>query len=149
MQLKTICSVALVTALGAFGATAVQATVCSVPTDYPTIQSAASDPSCDKIKVAPGLYNENVTVTHTCKIEGAQAHTPVSGRIAASEAESFVYGNGPTPNLAVFTIAAPEVVIDGFTITDSVPQFGGGGAAYGVTVTGSGSDAAILNNIFD
>ena len=143
-KLKTICAVLFVAALGAFGATAVQAQICSVPADYPTIQSAATDPSCLTIKVGPGLYNENVTVTHSCKIYGAQVDTPVSGRISGGPAESIVYGNNPTAG-AVFTISAPEVIIDGFTITDSVTT----GAAYGVTVSGAGSDAAILNNIFD
>jgi hypothetical protein len=144
-KLKPLCALAIVAALGAFGATAVHAQICSVPTvTYPNIQSAAMDPSCVTINVAPGLYNENVTVTHSCQINGALANSAVSGRISGGPAESWVYGNNPTAG-AVFTISATDVTIDGFTITDSVTT----GAAYGVTVSGSGSDAAILNNIFD
>jgi hypothetical protein len=143
-KLKNTCAVALATGLFALGTTAVQARTCSVPSGtYPDIQSAATDPSCATINVAPGLYNENVTVTHSCEINGAQANTPVSARTSGGPAESTVYGN--TAALAVFTISATDVTIDGFTITDFVNS----GAASGVTVTGSGSDAAILNNIFD
>ena len=71
-KLKTIGAVALAAALALIINPATHAaTTCNLPGDHATIQSAATDPSCDIIKVAPGVYNENVTVTHTCEIDGA------------------------------------------------------------------------------
>jgi hypothetical protein len=93
----------------------------------------------------PGVYNENVGVTHSCTINGAQAGNAFAGRTSGGPAESTVNGVNPSAGVAVFQIDASDVTIDGFTIKDTVSS----GAAYGVTVRAGGSDAAILNNIFD
>lgn len=142
-KLKTICAVALATALGA---TAVQAAVCSVPGTHSSIQAAAIDPSCATINVAAGVYNENVTVTHSCDINGAQAGVPFSGRISGGPAESTVNSTSTTGSSATFTILAADVMIDGFTIRNNANTTG---AANGVVVKGVGSDSVISNNIFD
>src|SRR5205085_4184028 len=74
-----------------------QAAVCSVPSGtYMTIQSAASDPTCNTINVAPGTYNENVLVAFAnTTINGAQAGNAVSGRTSGGPAESTVKGANP------------------------------------------------------
>src|SRR6476661_866437 len=145
-RLKHQYAVALAAVCTVISAAAVQAAVCTVPSgSYPTIQSAAIDPSCATINVAPGVYNENVTVTHSCTINGAQTGNAVSGRTSGGPAESTVNGAAPTGAVPVFAIDAADVTIDGFTIKDAVSSF----AAVGVAVRAGGNDAAILNNIFD
>lgn len=136
---SAICAAILVA-----GAGMLQAATCSVPSGaYPTIQSAAIDGTCSIINVAAGVYNENVTVTHSCDINGAQAGNPVAGRTSGGPGESTV--SGVAVGLPTFGIQAADVTIDGFTIKDTVPSF----AATGVAVQAGGNDAAILNNIFD
>ena len=140
----------LVMAVGAFVLTlecgAIQAATCSVPSgSYPTIQSAASDSSCTEIDVAPGVYNENVTVNFSTTINGAQAGNAVGGRISGGPNESTVNGANPVGSNPVFKIVASDVTIDGFTIKNAITT----GAAVGVDVKNTASDAAIMNNIFD
>jgi hypothetical protein len=140
---------AVVLVLITFGGSKTKAAlaVCAVPSgSYPTIQSAAADASCAIINVAPGIYNENVLVSNPTTINGAQAgNNDFATRSANPAAESTVNGVTPTGNVAVFTIAAANVTINGFTIKNSVT----GGAAMGITVSGAGSGASVLNNIFD
>ena len=50
------------------------------------------------IKVAPGVYNENVTVTHTCEIDGAQAGNAFSGRTSGGPGESTVNSTSVLPS---------------------------------------------------
>jgi hypothetical protein len=146
-KLRNIGAVALATALPFIGMNAVQAAPCSVPSDHLTIQSAVDDPTCDIINVGPGVYNENVLVTRSCEINGAQSGgaSDFATRNANPSGESVVSGTNPTAGVATFTIAAASVTIDGFTIKDSVSS----GAAYGVQVNGNGSGSAIVNNIID
>ena len=146
-KLKTIGAVALAAALALLVAPASQAvTTCNVPGDHATIQSAATDASCDIIKVAPGVYNENVTVTHSCEIDGAQAGNPFSGRTSGGPGESTVNSTSTVGSSATFTILAIDVTIDGFTIKNNANTLG---AATGVVVKGVGNDAVIVNNILD
>src|SRR3954470_23128856 len=120
LKLKTIGAVAVAAALALIVTPASQAlTTCTVPGDHPTIQSAATDASCDVINVAPGVYNENVTVTHSCTINGARAGVAVSGRTSGGPNESTVNGVNPSAGIAVFQIDANDVTIDGFTIKDA------------------------------
>src|SRR5882724_171300 len=147
-KLKTIGAVALTAALALISTPAIQAAVCSVPSGaYPTIQSAATDPSCNTINVAPGTYNENVTVAFpNTTINGAQAgNNDFATRSGNPGGESVVNGAAPIGAVAVFSISATDVTIDGFTIKNSVT----GGAAIGVAVRAGGDDAALMNNIFD
>jgi hypothetical protein len=146
-KLKSIGAVALAAALALMLAPASQAATCNVPSgSYPTIQSAASDPNCSTINVAPGVYNENVTVAFpNTTINGAQAGNPVAGRTSGGSGESTVNGATPVGAVAVFSIIATDVTIDGFTIKNSVTS----GAATGIAVRAGGDDAAILTNIFD
>jgi hypothetical protein len=144
-KLKPICAVALATALTLIFSYAAQATVCSVPGDHPTIQSAATDPTCDTINVGPGVYNENVTVTHSCEINGAQAGNAVSGRTSGGPMESTVNGATPAGNTPVFMVTASDVTIDGFTVRNVVSA----GAAIGIDIKNTASSASIVNNIID
>ncbi|HLW34508.1 MAG TPA: hypothetical protein VKS98_02510 [Chthoniobacterales bacterium] len=122
------------------------AAVCSVPSgSYPTIQSAANDPTCTQINVAAGPYSENVVVNYSTTINGAQAGNSFSGRTSGGPAESTVQGLNPIGSNPVFTIKAANVVIDGFTIKNSITT----GAAVGIDVKVSGNGALITNNILD
>jgi len=118
---------------------------CTVPGSYPTIQQAVNDTTCDPIKVAPGTYNENVTILRSVTINGAQAgNNDFVTRSANPAGESIV--NGPlSTGVAVFSISAADVTIDGFTIKNAVTAF----SASGIAVRAGGDDAAIMNNIFD
>lgn len=146
-KLKNTCAVALAAAFTIVGAAGLHAATCNVPSgSYPTIQSAASDPNCNVINVAPGAYSENVTVAFpNTTINGAQAGVPVAGRTSGGPGESTVSGATPIGAVAVFSITANDVTIDGFTIKNSVTT----GAATGIAVRAGGDDAAILTNIFD
>lgn len=136
-------AVAIAAALLTLGASAALAAVCSVPGTYSTIQAAASDPGCTTINVAPGAYSENVVVDNPTTINGAQAGIPVAGRTSGGPAESTVNGaDGANP---VFKIRAINVTIDGFTVKNAITT----GAAVGIDVKSTASDAAIMNNIID
>ena len=141
--LKTLSASAGLAVVLAIGGGTTWAATCTVPSGpYPTIQSAASDPTCDTINVAPGVYNENVVVNFPTTINGAQAGNRYDERVGG---ESIVNGATPIGNVAVFSINAADVTIDGFTISNTVTA----GAATGIVVRGAGNDTAILNNIFD
>ena len=147
-KLKNTCAVALAAALTILSAAAAQAAVCTVPSgSYLTIQSAASDPNCNTINVAPGTYNENVTVAFAnTTINGGQVgNSDFTTRSANPAGESIVNGATPTGSVAVFSIIAANVRIDGFTIKNSVTAK----AAIGVAIRAGGDDAVIINNIFD
>lgn len=140
-------AVAVCAAIFALGIGSAQAVTCSVPSiPYPTIQSAAIDASCDVINVAPGVYNENVTVNHSCALNGAKAGVPVAGRTSGGPGESTVRGASTVGASAAFAIIAPDVMIDGFSIMNNVNITG---AAFGVSISGAGNGAGIVNNIFD
>src|SRR3954453_18964088 len=117
-KLKNLCAIASALTLVSLGSTAAQAAICTVPGTHATIQAAATDPSCNTINVAPGVYNENVTVTHSCEINGAQAGNAVAGRTSGGPNESTVNGVVPPGSVPVFAINASDVTIDGFTIKD-------------------------------
>jgi hypothetical protein len=146
-KLKNIGAVALATALPFIGITAASAAPCAVPGDYPTIQSAVNEPTCSEINVAPGTYPENVNVTRTCTINGAQkdGNTDFATRSANIGGESVVNGAGPGVSTPIFTINASGITIDGFTISNAVNLF----SSSGIEVKGNGNGATIVNNIFD
>src|SRR5438046_592937 len=121
METKLHGFLAIASAVGTlltFGQSTAEAATCNVPTvSHPTIQSAVSDPSCDPIIVAMGAYTENVTISRSLTLEGAQAGNPVAGRIFASPAESTISGMIFTPAPDI-TIQATNVTIDGFSLTN-------------------------------
>jgi hypothetical protein len=135
----------LATTLLIMAATAGAAT-CSVPSvGYPTIQSAVDDSVCATINVAPGVYNENLSIQRPLTLNGAQAGQLVAGRIPGGITESTLRGANPTGSIPVITINATNVTVDGFTIRDSVTA----NAAIGVNIKGISNDALIRYNIFD
>src|SRR4051812_36575195 len=138
-KFKKLGVVASAAALVLLGSTAAQAATCHVPSGaYPNIQSAADDPTCNTIKVAAGSYHESVVVNFaSTTINGAQAGNRFDSRSPAGETE--VSGASLVGNVAVFTINAADVTIDGFTIKNKNTDTSG--AAMGVTVNGTGSDA--------
>src|SRR4051812_7260178 len=99
-------AVALAVAISLAGAAVTQAN-CTVPGTHASIDAAANDPTCSIIDVAAGVYNQNITVTHSCEIRGARAGTAVSGRVSGGPDESIAYGS--TAGLAAFTISATDV----------------------------------------
>lgn len=108
--------VAAFTAVWTLGVDTAQAAPCNVPTPlHPTIQSAVADPSCDPITVAPGLYAEQVTITRTLTLNGAQAGVNATMRPFVPASESIIdHPCGPVQ------IEADNVVLNGFTIQGSM-----------------------------
>jgi hypothetical protein len=111
------------------------AATCTVPTlSHPTIQSAVDDVTCSTINVAPGLYNEDVTIPRTLTLNGAQAGQPVATRFFAASAESTING--------LVTINAASVAFDGFSLMNS-----GLNDNNGILVKTAGNGALITNNL--
>lgn len=51
---------------------------CSVPSaDYPTIQSAIDDASCDTISVKAGKYEGNLVITRNLTLKGAGSSSTI------------------------------------------------------------------------
>jgi len=124
---------------------AVGGPACNVPGDYATIQAAVSDPGCSTVNVAAGSYAENINIAHTLVLNGPQAGNAVSGRAFGGVGEATISGVDKTASIPVINIGASGVVVDGFSITNSVTS----GASQGVAVSGSGDNAVIKNNLFD
>ncbi len=136
----------LIAAAFTFHAATTWAATCSVPSlTYPTIQSAVDDPVCTTINVAPGVYPENVTINRSLTLNGAQPGQLVATRISGGPGESTLQGANPTGSVPVILINAPNVVVDGFTIKNSVTA----NAAIGVDIKAVSNDSIIRYNIFD
>jgi hypothetical protein len=101
--------------------------------------------SGDTIQVCMGAYPENVTVNKTLNLLGAQAGNSVTLRVFSSPAESTVTGITPSGNVPVFLVAATNVTIDGFSVTNSVTA----GAAQGIAVKVAATGAMLANNMID
>ncbi len=109
---------------------------CSVPSAfYPTIQAAVSDAGCSTINVAPGTYNENVSIPRSLTLNGAKRGRDARGR---SGPESIINGSGG----ANVTITANNVTVDGFTLNGPANS----GTAAIVMQTGNTGET-IQNNI--
>jgi nitrous oxidase accessory protein NosD len=108
---------------------------------YLTIsQAVAAANNGDTIRVCPGTYADNVIVNKSLRIRGAQAGNFYAGRTFAGPNESTV--TGITPNGGVFSVEAPHVTIDGFSVTNP-------GKGLGIIVKTPGDNALIINNIVD
>ena len=108
-------TLAVVLVLMTFGETKTKAAlaICSVPSvSYPTIQSAVADSTCSTINVAAGTYNEQVQITRTLTLRGAQAGVDARTRVPTSES-IINHPCGPVQ------IMADNVVLDGFTVQGS------------------------------
>lgn len=106
---------------------------------YTTIQAAVADTSCTTINVDAGNYTGTVTIDRTLTLNGANAG------IDARDTDSRLPESTITGNPAI-TITAPNVVVDGFTITNVGITAAGG---YGIDVDADAAGAVIANNIFD
>lgn len=136
----------LVAGLAAASSMSAFAADCSVPSaGYPNIQAAVDDPTCSVINVAPGVYSENVSISRSLTLNGAQAGQPTPGRISGGPAESTVNGADASGSLPVFRVSAPSVTIDGFTMKNSVT----GGSATGVEIAAGSNDAVVFNSFLD
>jgi hypothetical protein len=76
-------------------ATQMNAVVCAVPADRPTVQAAVSDPGCTEVQVAAGTYDERVVVSREVEISGAGPDvTRLSRPLHAVGAETVVTVGG-------------------------------------------------------
>jgi nitrous oxidase accessory protein NosD len=113
------------------------------PTEYTTISAAVGAAvSGDIILVGPGTYKEYVTIsTDSLSLFGAQAGRDAREDRDDPKKESIVNATGT--GYPTFTVSAPYVVIDGFTI-----QGGTGGSPFSAGIFLSGSQGTqVLNNI--
>jgi len=137
---KSVFVAAFATVLMLGGGTA-QAVTCNVPGDHGSIQAAVDDPACDTINVAAGGYAENVMIPRSVTLNGAQANTPVAGRMFGPPFESTITGMiaNPAPDI---TIQAAGVTINGFSLSNL-------GQATGILIKTAGNNALITNNIIE
>ncbi|MGD0995481.1 MAG: NosD domain-containing protein [Candidatus Bathyarchaeia archaeon] len=95
-----------------------------VPDDYPSINDAIGNASAgDTILVRSGTYFENPIIDKPLTLQGENS------------ANTIVVGTGDSVGASVFTIAADDVKISGFTIT-SVNYSASANYAYGVMIKG-------------
>ncbi len=104
------------------------------PRDYTSISAAvaAARPG-DTIKVAPGQYNESVSINKTLTIIGGQAR--LAGELGASVVKS---------DTTCFRLAADNVTVQGFTTAPASAALG----AYGIATDPAHSGYKILDDIF-
>jgi hypothetical protein len=133
-------SAAAFSLLGGVAQATVGGPTCNVPGDYSHIQDAVNDPGCTTIKVAAGIYTENVNITHSLTLKGAKAGISVNGRTASGPNESTVTGTiADTPTI---TINAANVTVDGFSVTNV-------NHGTGIDVKTAGNNSVIRDNIVD
>src|SRR5438105_4021282 len=111
-------------------------TGCGPSAGYTTIGAAvAVAGGGDIIQVCPGLYGENVSIPAAgLTINGGQAGNAVAGRVSGGPLESTVQGANPIGANPGFRINAANVIIDGFTVKNSITT----GAAIGIDVKNAG-----------
>ncbi len=112
------------------------------PAQYSTIQDAvnAANPG-DTIKVAPGTYDEAVTVDKKVSIVGAQASKDPDRRILTPNKESIL----EIPDASIgFSILANNVSISGFTIR---PDSAATADVNGIAQSSAYAGVQIKNNL--
>jgi parallel beta-helix repeat protein len=114
-------------------------TTITVPDDYPTISEAVVNASPgDLVFVREGLYHENVLIDKTLLIKGENSQN------------TMVIGEGNINNGNVFTLAASNVTVEGFTIRSidysSIKQYANGVNIKGDNCTVRGNN--ILDNFW-
>ena len=97
------------------------AAVCSVPSPYPTIQSALNDTSCVVIQLAATTYNENITIDRDVYING------VAGAIV----------NGGQNSSVITVNANTNVTLAHLTVTNGQSSDLGGGILDNGNLTAS------------
>ena len=128
---------ALLTIVAAFiavltvGVGTAQAAACSVPSlSHPTIQSAVNDPGCNPINVAAGLYPEQVTISRTLTLNGAQANAYIA-KVGAKQTAylldpsgkvGHLYGAKTTPHMFVIDKAGVLRYMGGIDSIKSTDQ---------------------------
>ena len=107
----------------------------TVPTDFPTIQAAinASNPG-DTIKVLPGTYTEQLTISKNLKIIGSGAKSTIIESPPVEELEPNVIGRPYIVEVNNET----QVTMKGFTITGPPPGTDCG-TLVGISVLDNGS----------
>jgi len=114
---------------------------------FTSIQAAVNTATSGAtIDVAPGTYNELVSVNQSVTIDGAQ--TGVDARTRSAAAESIVDGavNGLNRTTS-FYITANNVTVDGFTVEDqSDPNQFGAGVVMAATTSGVTIENDIVTN---
>ena len=106
----------------------------TVPTDFPSIQAAinASNPG-DTIKVLPGTYTEQLTISKNLKIIGSGAKSTIINAPAVEELEPNVIGRPYIVEVNNET----QVTMKGFTITG--PPGTDCGTLVGISALDNGS----------
>jgi hypothetical protein len=112
----------------------------STPAHLNISLAVAAASNGDTIRVCPGTYADSVMVNKSLRIRGAQAGNFYGGRTFASANESTVVGI--LPSIGVFSVQAPNVTIDGFSVTNP-------GNGLGIDVKTPGDNALIVSNIID
>ena len=118
------------------------------PTAYATIQAAVNAATAGAvITVDAGTYAEQVTISKTLTLQGAQAGVDATSRAGgATSGESVVTGAVSSGvHSSAFTITANDVVIDGFTVQGETDTSGATGA--GIVLAPKISGTHVLNNI--
>ena len=109
-----------------------------VPVDYPTITDAIGNASAgDTILVQSGTYFENPIINKPLTLQGENS------------ANTIIVGTGASVGASVFTIAADNVKISGFTLT-SVNYSVSANYAYGVLIEANNciiTDNNIVNTL--
>ena len=112
--------------------------------NFTTIQAAVNFAAAgDTIKVAPGLYDEAVTVNKQLTIIGAQVSKDVRTRLVDAAHESIV--EVPDSSAGFNLLANGITIEENFTLR---PQASATTDADGIVTNGNDSGEQILNNIF-